>query len=173
MICAPSKQMANTQQVTDLLQQWSDVATEQALTHDTARARLRAGNLAASSIAVAMAVISGAGNFSAFGDKRFLAFGALGILSGVVVALQRYLGLPEKQQSHAHAADDFTQLASDIQAHQTATRAFSVDGVPAEIAPLRARLDRLLDITPSHTPTTSHYKPAAAAPIAPVAQEEP
>jgi hypothetical protein len=163
------------QQVSDLLQQWSELATEQALTHDTSRAKLRASNLVASTLAVGMAVIAGAGNISTFNDvlqdKKLLAFGALGIMSGVVVALQRYLGLPEKQQAHAHAADEFSQLATDIQAHQAETSSspmrafeFTRDDVPADVTRFRSRFERLLAVAPASAVavTLTPDKPPAA-----------
>lgn len=138
-----------------MLQQWSQLATEQALRHDTSRARVRASDLTASTVAVAMAIIAGAGNINAFSDilqdNKLLVFGAMGILSGVLVAAQRYMGLPEKGEAHALAAGEYQQLAADIKAQQeetttaTLTRAFHDEelALPPTVAALKTRLDLL------------------------------
>ncbi len=152
-----SPSTAAATQVSSLLQQWSELATDAALKHDTSRARLRASDLTATSVAVIMTIIAGAGNINAFSDilqdKKFLAFGALGILSGVLVAVQRYLGLPEKGEAHAQAAVEYQQLVADIKAQQeeatgttsTPTRAFLAADeeapLPVAIAIIKARLD--------------------------------
>lgn len=134
----------------DPLQKWAQYAAQQAVLHAQASSGFRKRDIAVAVVAVVLAVISGSGNLTSVEGTGNLVFGSLGVLSGGLMALHRYLALPEQRERHATAATDFEKLGLDIRADLTGpTLARDIDQSGGRVAIYKSRLHSLMDRAPS------------------------
>lgn len=106
-------------QCKNLLQEWYRFAQEQAILHDMCRSYFRSygNNLAIS--AILLSTVGGASSIATSSVIKHyswlpILFGGVGLFSGALMSIHRFLNLPELQRAHNFYSDEYAKLKNEI-----------------------------------------------------------